>query len=64
MILIVDRYAEIKDKTEFEDSKDELISECFKYKIFKDEPSARFKQDFKDDFGYDYPIYLNDFSHG
>lgn len=60
MKLIIDRYAEIKDKTEFDDSKDKLIVECFKYKIFKDKPSKRFLADFKDDFDYDYPIYISD----
>ena len=60
MELINDRYAVIKDKAEFENSKDKLIVECYKYKIFKDKPSKRFKDDFKDDFDNDYPIYVSD----
>lgn len=60
MKLISDRYAEIKDRNEFEDSKDKIIVECYKYKIFKDNPSKRFKEDFKEVFDYDYPIYISD----
>ena len=60
MKLIIDRYAEIKGRTEFEDSKDELIVECFKYKIFKTKPSKSFIEDFQDDFECDYPVYVSD----
>lgn len=60
MKLIVDRYAEIKDKTELEDKKDVLIAECFKYKIFKEKPSKRFLDEFKDGFDFDYPVYVSD----
>ena len=41
MKLITDRYEEIKDSIEFEDSKDELIVECYKHKIFREKPSKR-----------------------
>ena len=58
--LITERYAEIKDLNEFDDSKDALIVDCYKYKLFKDKPSKRFKEDFKDDFDYDYPIYVSE----
>ena len=44
--LITERYAEIKDLNEFDDSKDALIVDCYKYKLFKDKPSKRFKEDF------------------
>jgi len=60
MKLITDRYEEIKDRIEFEDSKDELIVECYKYKIFREKPSKRFKEEFKEDFDHEYPVYLSD----
>ena len=59
-MMISDRYAEIKDRHEFEDSVDELIVECYRYKIFKANPSKKFKEDFKEDFECKYPIYVND----
>ncbi len=60
MKLITDRYEEIKDRIEFEDSKDELIVECYKHKIFREKPSKRFKEEFKEDFDHEYPVYLSD----
>lgn len=62
MNLIIDRYAEIKDMTEFEDSKDKLIFDCFKYNIFTEYPSKRFIEDFRDDIDYAYPMYVSDIS--
>lgn len=60
MRTITERYAEIRDKTELDDKTDELIVECFKYKLFKEKPSKRFIEAFKDDYGHDYPIYISD----
>lgn len=60
---IIDRYAEIKDNTEFTDAKDELIVECFKFKIFKDKPSEKFMKDFADDFDCAYPICISDITN-
>lgn len=60
MKMIIDRYLEIKDQKEFADSTDELIFDCFKYNIFKEKPSKRFIEDFKDDFECVYPIYISD----
>ncbi len=57
---IAARYAEIKDAITYENKEDELIAECYKYKIFKDNPSKRFKDEFKEDFEHEYPVYLSD----
>ena len=32
------RYAEIKDAIVYDNKEDELIAECYKYKIFNDNP--------------------------
>ena len=40
---IAARYTEIKDAIVYDNKEDELISECYKYKIFKDNPSKKFK---------------------
>lgn len=53
------RYAEIKDAIVYDNKEDELIAECYKYKIFKDNPSKKFKDEFKEDFEHEYPVYLS-----
>lgn len=57
---IAARYAEIKDAIVYDNKEDELIAECYKYKIFKDDPSKKFKDEFKEDFEHEYPVYLSD----
>ena len=57
---IAARHTEIKDAIVYDNKEDELISECYKYKIFKDNPSKKFKDEFKEDFEHEYPVYLSD----
>ena len=60
MKTILDRYNEIKDLPGITGGIDKLIIECFRYKIFKENPSERFKKDFKDRYEYPYPEYVCD----
>ena len=60
MKTIQERYEEIKDRTDLTDSIDKLIVDCYRYKVFQANPSAKFKREFKDDFEYDYPILVSD----
>ena len=57
---IFDRYNEINDLPEITSGIDQLISECFRYKVFKENPSERFKKNFKTEFEYPYPEYVSD----
>ena len=59
MEAIAVRYAEIKDAIVYDNKEDELIAECYKYKIFKDNPSKKFRDEFKEDFEHEYPVYLS-----
>ncbi len=49
MKTIQERYEEIKDSTDLTDSIDKLIADFYRYKVFKSNPSAKFKREFKDD---------------
>lgn len=60
MKTILDRYNEIKDLPGITGGIDKLVIECFRYKIFKENPSERFKKDFKDRYEYPYPEYVCD----
>lgn len=60
MKTIQERYEEIKNGDELKDGIDKLIADCYRYKIFRAVPSAKYKREFKEDFEFDYPEYVED----
>lgn len=59
---IIDRYNEIKDDLGITSGIDKLIVDCFRYKIFKENPSLRYRKVFKKKYEYPYPEFVNEIS--